>query len=234
VVSPSPAAGKTGYLDAPGFFQGPEFEAEASWNAGQERSSGCFDRRPRNEAGNQWPSPLTSCEAASPIGVAPVGPQDFHNCFYEHDLAAVQVDGNFDPEWWDRFIRILHSWRATRPYSFNCLTARAQDRFAPMKKIWSVAVSPYLDNDVAGLEWHQIGAFPELVAEIKPSPVFTAKFCHFLAPRIFPVIDNTAMHNPFRNYEEYFKAARQQWLDTDSALRDELVSILTKAVGRRP
>ena len=40
-------------------------------------------------------------------------PQDFHNAFYEYELAAVQPHGLFNQDWWDRFVRILSSWRAT-------------------------------------------------------------------------------------------------------------------------
>ena len=163
-------------------------------------------------------------------------PQDFHNDFYEHALAAVRVDGEFTLEWWGRFIRILHNWRATRPYSFAFLTAQAQARFPAMTQRWSVEVAPYLSTDIAELEWNQIGVFPALIAEIKPlktaSPVFTSKFCHFLAPRIFPVVDNTAMRNSFRTYEEYFTRAREEWLGTDAAIRDEMISILTREVGK--
>src|ERR1700688_2717426 len=104
-------------------------------------------------------------------------PQDFHNAFYECGLAPVRSGGVFNDEWWNRFIRILHDWRATRPCSFACLTARAQERFTTMGEKWSDAVAPHLSGDIAGLEWSQVAAFPVLVAEIKPlkrpSPVFT-------------------------------------------------------------
>jgi hypothetical protein len=83
------------------------------------------------------------------------------------------------------------------------------------------------------LEWHQIAAFPTLVAEIKDvtSPVFTSKFCHFLAPRIFPVTDNKLMGLPFPTYEAYFTAGRAEWLGTDRATQDDLIKLLTHEVG---
>jgi len=162
--------------------------------------------------------------------------QDFHNDYYEHKLPPVPPNGVFNNEWWDRFYPVLQDWQATRRGGGRAfLTARAQARFDELGERWASAVAPHLDNDIAGLEWHQIAAFPLLVAEIKllksPSPVFTAKFCHFLAPRIFPVTDNKALRNPFLTYEECFKAARAEWLGTDVAIQDELVALLTNEIG---
>lgn len=161
-------------------------------------------------------------------------PPDFHNTFYERDLVSLRPNGVFNQEWWNRFFPVLKRWKATRNGpADNILTAQAQARFAALSRIWEAAVAPYLDNDIAGVEWHQIGAFPSLVAEIKgvTSPVFTSKFCHFLAPRIFPVTDNKLLGLPYPTYEEHFTASRAEWLGTDSATQDELISLLTHDVG---
>ena len=98
-----------------------------------------------------------------------------------------------------------------------------------------MAIAPHLEADIEGVEWHQLSAFPRLVAEIKDvtSPVFCSKFCHFLAPRIFPVIDNAAMGAPFRTYEAYFTAARAEWLATRTPTREALVVLLTEEVRAR-
>jgi hypothetical protein len=160
-------------------------------------------------------------------------PPDFHNTYYERDLLAAGANGVFNQQWWSRFLPVLQDWQAIRPRSHAFLTSRAQARFAALSKIWGTAVAPYLDNDIAGVEWHQVAAFPSLVAEIKSvaSPVFTSKFCHFLAPRIFPVTDNKLVNLPFRTYEEHFTASRKEWLDTDSATQDELVRQLIHEIG---
>ena len=62
------------------------------------------------------------------------------------------------------------------------------------------------------------------------SPVFTSKFCHFLAPAIFPVVDNAAMGNPFSTYEACFRTFRAEWLSTDEVTRQALVFRLTKLI----
>jgi hypothetical protein len=131
------------------------------------------------------------------------------------------------------FLPVLRAWRATRPRGSAFLTPRAQARFQGLREVWAASLAPHLQKDIAELEWHQIAAFPRLVAEIKnvASPVFTSKFCHFLAPRIFPVVDNAAMGNPFKTYEDYFTIARAQWCDTDAAVQAQLAGLLTQEIG---
>jgi hypothetical protein len=48
------------------------------------------------------------------------------------------------------------------------------------------------DKDIIGVTWDQVRAFPEVDPRLKPtrSPLFPSKFCHFLLPRIFPVVDD--------------------------------------------
>jgi hypothetical protein len=132
-------------------------------------------------------------------------PSDFHNRYYEHDLApkvaAVRTSGIFNQQWWSRFLPVLQDWQAVRPRSHAFLTSRARARFEALGATWAIAIGPHLADDIGGLKWDQIAAFPLLVAQIKDveSPVFTAKFCHCLAPRIFPVVDNRAVGNPLTN-----------------------------------
>ncbi len=145
-------------------------------------------------------------------------PQDFHNNYYAQVLSGVRItNATFDIEWWNRFYPILHDWRATRPASRLFLTTRVQERFKQLGEAWSSTGAPNLSQDIETLEWQQIAALPLVVTEIKPlkypSPVFASKFCHFLAPRIFPIIDNKAMGNPFTTYGAYFATARKEWIN---------------------
>jgi hypothetical protein len=128
-------------------------------------------------------------------------PPDFHNSFYEHDLVALQANGLFNQKWWDNFLPALRSWGATRGTADVVITAWAQARFEALRKAWSDAVVPYVDKDIAEVDWDQIASFPSLVAEIKgvASPVFTSKFCHFLAPRLFPVTDKKLLGLPYQH-----------------------------------
>ena len=108
------------------------------------------------------------------------------------------------------------------------MTPRAQERFAALFRAWTQCVEPRLGGDIANVEWRDVAPFPALVAEIKDvaSPVFASKFCHFLAPPIFPIVDNAAMGNPYATYEAGFNAYRREWLSTDEAVREALVARL--------
>lgn len=159
-------------------------------------------------------------------------PRDFHNAFYQQ-MAALNPNGNFTADWWGTFVRILGQWRALRPRSRAFLTERAVNRFGRLSEDWNNSILPVMAFDITDIQWPQISSFPAIVAEIKDvfSPVFTSKFCHFLAPHIFPVIDNAAMGNPFLTYERYFLFGQSEWRDTPTDIRNDLIDILQDAIG---
>lgn len=159
-------------------------------------------------------------------------PSDFHNTFYR-EMAEANPRGSFDDAWWAGFLPVLRAWRATRPRGSDFLTPRARDRFNAMAQTWRTAVEPNLGGDIASVEWSQVWAFPVLVAEIKDvtSPVFASKFCHFLAPAVFPIVDNAAMGNPYPTYAACFNAYRSEWFSTDEATRQSLATQLAHLIG---
>lgn len=97
-----------------------------------------------------------------------------------------------------------------------------------------------LEGNIATVSWEQIAAFPMEVGKIKPtkspSPVFTSKFCHFLLPKVFPVVDDEGLGNKWPTYEGYFKFVQEIWKSTDvvdqSRLEAEL-SRLIESAGQR-
>ena len=130
----------------------------------------------------------------------------------------------------------LYSWSATRgPYSKVILTQNANDQDRALREEWVVSILPLLnrDIDIEDVKWDQISKFTDIVSKIKmvKSPVFTSKFCHFLAPRIFPVTDNAAMGNPFKTYEDYFKNAKNEWTKTDQKTRDNLEATFKRSIN---
>jgi hypothetical protein len=67
----------------------------------------------------------------------------------------------------------------------------------------------YRELDITGVTWAQASGYADLVGEIKPmkglpSPVFTSKFCHFLLPKVFPVVDSEGSGNRWPRYQQYF------------------------------
>jgi hypothetical protein len=126
----------------------------------------------------------------------PPWPADFHNADYER-WSRENPHGNFTLEWWKPFLKTLQAWIATRPVSGTILTSRFTDSASALSEAWHVACEPFLEDDISMVTWDQVAAFPMVVAPIKPthtpSPVFTSKFCHFLLPRVFPVVDNEGL-----------------------------------------
>ncbi len=160
-------------------------------------------------------------------------PQDFHNEFY-HRLQNGNPRGIFNLHWWQSFVSELSKWKALRPRSKEFVSKRAADRFEKLTQVWAeVMTEAVLGSDISAVKWSQVSLFADLVAEIKDvtSPVFTSKFCHFLAPQIFPVIDNAAMGSPFRTYEHYYTAAQLEWTETPEETQLQLVSELPRQMA---
>jgi hypothetical protein len=169
-------------------------------------------------------------------------PADLHNAVYV-ELAGQNPRGNFTSEWWHQYqLPRLRRWIATRPVSSAMLTARFMDSMDASGTTWQIACLPYLDHDITAVSWDRVGAFPDEVARIKPmkrvpSAVFTSKFCHFLLPAVFPVVDNSGLGAAARqSYESYFRRVQDEWARTDAGTRDVLVAELTQVIEtqRRP
>lgn len=164
-------------------------------------------------------------------------PQDLHNAEYER-LARENPNGNFTIRWWrDHQLPRLTRWIATRPYSGEELTSRFIECATTLSDTWETACAPYQERDISTVTWAEVKAFPNEVAKIKPtiipSPVFTSKFCHFLLPKIFPVVDNAALGGRWPTYEVYYKFVQGEWTATDLATRSALVAKLIKTTGVR-
>lgn len=167
--------------------------------------------------------------------------RDFHNGYYAR-LAAENPQGDFTSAWWQAFLPHLQAWRAIRPARREDVSRRVDLALVDLSDAWNEACAPYLDRDVEGVTWEQVGAFPDLVAHLKPSrsgngyclsPVFRAKFCHFLAPAIFPVVDNAMMGLPFgRSYEAHLAGVQREWEGTPEAVRVEAQDELAELIGR--
>jgi len=161
-------------------------------------------------------------------------PRDLH-CAEYREWANDNPDGDFSDEWWTSFLHRLGTWRATRPVAYAELTRRFESQRASLTSQWERACRPYSDADITEVAWEQVRGFADAVSKIKPmagnpSPVFTSKFCHFLLPRVFPVVDNLASGGHWGRYEDYFMQVQDEWAETPEAVRDTLRSELATAV----
>jgi hypothetical protein len=150
-------------------------------------------------------------------------------------MAERNPEGNFDELWWKPFLGELNRWKATRGRGRTnaYLTSRAVTRFGTLGHAWNSGCAPNLNNDISGVQWAEVADFADIVAEIKDvrSPVFTSKFCHFLLPQVFPVVDRRAMGNPFATYSSYFESVRAEWSCTSQKTRVLLRATLDELIG---
>ena len=161
-------------------------------------------------------------------------PADFHNADYR-EWARQDPRGNFTLSWWqDIQLPKLQEWIATRGVTHAELTAHFTEHAATLSAVWEEVCVPRLTEDILTVTWEEVEAFPTEAALIKPtktaSPVFTSKFCHFLLPKIFPVVDNEALGNRWRTYQDYFKCIQDEWRSTGTAIRNDLITELTRLV----
>lgn len=152
---------------------------------------------------------------------------DLGNANYEK-WARQNPGGNFTLAWWQQYqLPRLSRWHAIRPYSGAELTRRFMQSAKALSAAWQMACAPYLERDITSVTWEEVMAFPNEVGKIKPgkapSPVFTSKFCHFLLPRIFPVVDNEAVGGGWRTYQAYFRYVQYEWNTTASSTRADVV-----------
>lgn len=54
--------------------------------------------------------------------------------------------------------------------------------------------------------------------------------CHFLLPKVFPVIDGLGLGGQTSTYERYFSEVKGRWELTDRATRDALIAEMTLLV----
>jgi hypothetical protein len=170
------------------------------------------------------------------FGPAVPPPADLNNAECEK-WTRENPNGNFTLDWWAQYQRPrLKAWLAMRPYSGKALTPRFIECAADLSTAWRKSCVPYLAHDISTVTWDQVEEFPNEVARIKqtkvPSPVFTSKFCHFLLPRIFPVVDNDAVGGGWRTYGAYYKFVQNEWHETDPVVRSDLIAALKEEIGK--
>ena len=162
-------------------------------------------------------------------------PNDFHNSEYER-WSHENPNGHFTLAWWGPFSARLRRWKAPRPVSANELTSRFMMCAEELSEIWKTTCASKADSDICDVNWNEIEAFPNLVATIKPtrtpSAVFTSKFCHFLAPAMFPVVDNAGMGKSWQTYESYFKSVQKSWSNVDATTGTRLADALTAEIEK--
>lgn len=114
------------------------------------------------------------------------------------------------------------------------LTGNAERAFPALRETWQRCCAPHVDGDITGVGWGEVADWIEVVAAIRgvQSPVFRAKFSHFLLPQVFPVVDRAVMRLPFGpSYRAHFQGVQEAWETTAASTQDELRAALRARIG---
>jgi hypothetical protein len=160
-------------------------------------------------------------------------PRDFHNAFYTR-MGVANAARAFTAPWWPGFLHELSRWKATRGTRHAVITANALAQLPALAATWNAGVAPVSHLSLPGVNWGQIGQFFTIAAAIKPgrSPVFGSKFCHFLAPSIFPVVDWRLIGRPWvlMPYGGYVARLQTDWMATPVNVRNRLRADMAQLV----
>jgi hypothetical protein len=89
-------------------------------------------------------------------------------------------------------------------------------------------ISPTIEPSITNLSWEDVARLFALAYGIKrgKSPVFACKMCHFLFPKLFVLMDNTA--TGIFEYEFYWRGMKDEW--TRFGQKATAQNILTQAI----
>jgi hypothetical protein len=141
-------------------------------------------------------------------------------------------------EWWDKTVDLLWAWKAIRSRKPPNTKAEIKKRgggeqLARLSAIFaSIRSSSNSEPDIVSVQWDDISELFEISFEIKcsdkkvGSPVFGSKMCHFIFPKVFPVIDNLA--TGIFDYEFYWRGMRDEW--QRFPYKDEAIAYLSSVI----
>lgn len=155
-------------------------------------------------------------------------PEDLHASMYSSDVVALSA--GLSEEWWAAIVRRLSRWRAIRPLRNQVVLQAGLVALPEMTQSYEALAARRLQLE--NVAWQDVSMLYATAAGLKPtrsnSPVFGSKLCHFMLPRLYPVIDRAAVGWDVP-YERYWSACRDAWLRS-VADHDELKAIINLRV----
>ena len=160
-------------------------------------------------------------------------PDDFHCSFYEE--LRQNVPG-ITAASWEYLLGELWDWRAIRPLPTATIRRKGLKRLPRLRNACrSLQRSvPGGKPSISTLQWPKAEKLFYIAQEIKgvESPVFASKLCHFLLPKCYPIIDQTAIGLHGISYEEYWLQTKSRW--TQCSSRRILKEELRRRMSRKP
>lgn len=156
---------------------------------------------------------------------------DFHNSTYRI-LSNLKQNG-LGEHWWIEMVNILWSWRAIRPLPKSEIILRGKAYLAELQGEYNslLARTEEKKPSIENTDWKALQNIFRVASKIKnvKSPVFASKFCHFLLPNVFPVIDQEVIGINNMTYENYWHFCQTQWLQSNE--KTKLTEILKGRIG---
>jgi len=146
-------------------------------------------------------------------------------------------DGGVTELWWEAAVDRLWIWKAIRgprpPNSKRAIFDGGVQRLNQIAEQYN-AIQSLTESEptICDVSWEDIQELYRLSHEIKwdqrrnASPVFACKMCHFLFPKIFPIIDNLA--TGIFEYEFYWRGRKDEW--ERFPLKEEAQAILAASM----
>jgi len=160
---------------------------------------------------------------------------DFVNDDY-YDIYNARSAGT-TAAWWTLTVDRLWEWKAIRaPKPPNTKYEITQRGLACLAAIATehgrLRQSSQFEPSINDLDWERVSPLFNLASTIKPGPpVLASKMCHFLFPKLFPVMDNKA--TGLWEYEFYWRGMKDEWERFDQ--KSVAINMLTLAIqGTRP
>lgn len=138
----------------------------------------------------------------------------------------------FTEAWWSRTVDRLSQWKALRPRSKAEIFAAGRPRLRELEERHATvaAASDGSGDPFDRARWSVLRPLFELAHGIKGSstPVFGSKFCHFLLPDLYPVIDGEYTGLGYDGYSGYWHTCHDAWHECRD--RDALVREVARTV----
>ncbi len=156
-------------------------------------------------------------------------PDDICNTEY-YDIYDARSAGATE-RWWAATVKRLGQWRAYRGgkprITKEEITRRGAQRLSEIAAQYTKLISG-AEPCIADLSWEDVAPLFELASQIRggKSPVFSSKMCHFLFPKLFIVMDNTA--TSVLEYEFYWRGMKDEWHRFKE--KDEARNLLANAI----
>ena len=156
-----------------------------------------------------------------------------------HDIYNA-LSGGITDQWWRTTVARLWAWKAIRspihPNTKAAIMAAGQQRLPEIAEYFSRfgTSTTFNQPSIADLAWEDAQEIFAVAYSIKPgssvipgSPVFASKFCHFVFPKVFTVMDDTA--TGIFEYEFYWRGMKDEWSRFPE--KEEAIDILQRTVG---